>query len=150
MCVRSSFERVRAYLECNLRELEAEFARDGNPVHAYEATWIARRYGLEATWAEDFVDDAIDQMLEILHEVADGKPTGREAERVGKALGFGRDGPGQRGWFRHATNRKRDRAIYFEVCDKLQDGIKLDAAYDEAAKAFDVSRSSVVQCLSAR
>jgi hypothetical protein len=139
-------KRVQAYGESVLRELEDDFGRDGNPVHAWEAFAVARRYGIDRPeWVEDFLTDVADRILEIRDEVADGKPTKREAQRVGKALGFGKDGPGQGGWFKHATMLERDRTIYFEVGDKVQAGGKLDFAYDDVAKAWKVSRSTIVR-----
>lgn len=141
-----SVERIQAYGESVMRELEADFGRDGNPVHAWEALTVARRYGIDPpVWVDDFLTDAADRILEIREEVAGGRPVKREAERVGKALGFGNDGPGQGGWFKHATMLERDRTIYFEVNDKLRTGIKLDFAYDEVAKASSMSRSTIVR-----
>jgi hypothetical protein len=83
--------------------------------------------------------------LEIRDEVAGGQPVKRESERVGKALGFGKDGPGRGGWFKHATMLERERAIYFEVGDRVQAGVKLDFAYDDVARALNVSRSTIVR-----
>jgi hypothetical protein len=137
---------VQAYGESALRELEADFGRDGNPIHAWEALAVARRYGIDSPdWVEDFLTDVADRILEIRDEVAGGKPVKRESERVGKALGFGKDGPGQGGWFKHATMLERDRTIYFEVGDRVQAGVKLDFAYDEVAKVLNVSRSTIVR-----
>jgi hypothetical protein len=142
----SNVERVQAYGESVLRELEADFGRDSNPVHAWEALAVARRYGIDPPhWVKHFLFDAADRILEIRDEVAGGRPVNRESERVGKALGFGKDGPGQGGWFKHATMLERDRTIYFEISDKLVTGMKLDFAYDEVAKASSVSRSTIVR-----
>jgi len=138
--------RVQAYGESAVRELEADFSRDGNPIHAWEALAVARRYGIDPPdWVEDFLTDAADRILEIRDEVAGGQPVERESERVGKALGFGKDGPGRGGWFKHATMLERDRTIYFEVGDRVQDGVKLDFAYDDVARALNVSRSTIVR-----
>jgi hypothetical protein len=145
-------ERVQAYGESALRELEADFGRDGNPVHAWEALAVARRYGIDPPdWVEDFLTDAADRILEIRDEVADGRPVNRESERVGKALGFGKDGPGQGGWFKHSTMLERDRTIYFKVIDWLEEEQarhpdrrpKRTSAYREVATAIDLDSSTV-------
>jgi hypothetical protein len=145
-------ERVRAYGESALRQLEADFGRDGNPVHAWEARSVARRYGIDSPdWVEDLIDDTADRIMDIRDEVADGKPIEREAERVGKALGFGKDGPGQGGWFKHATMLERDRTIYFAMIDWLEEEQarhpdrrpKLTAAYREVAMVIGVDASTI-------
>jgi hypothetical protein len=149
---RFNVERVRAYGKSALRELEADFSRDGNPVHAWEALAVARRHEIDPPeWVEDFLTDVADRILDIRDEVASGKPINREAERVGKALGFGTDGSGQGGWFRHATLLERDRTIYFEMIDWLEKEQarhphrrpKLTAAYREVAMAIGVDASTV-------
>jgi hypothetical protein len=40
---------------------------------------------------------------------------------------------------------ERERAIYFEVGDRVQAGVKLDFAYDDVARALNVSRSTIVR-----
>ena len=83
--------------------------------------------------------------MEVRDEVASGASVKRESERVGRALGFGLDGPGRGGWFKHATMLERDRTVYLAVGDELEAGTKLDFAYDEVAKALGVSRSTIVR-----
>jgi hypothetical protein len=142
----SNVASVQAYGEAILHELKADFSREGNPVYAWEAVAIARRYGIAPPeWAQDFLADAADRIIEIRDEVASGTSVQRESERVGRALGFGLDGPGRGGWFKHATMLERDRTIYLAVGDELEAGTKLDFAYDEVAKALGVSRSTIVR-----
>jgi hypothetical protein len=142
----SNVASVQAYGEAILHELEADFSREGNPLYAWEAVAIARRYGIASPdWAQDFLADAADRIMEIRDEVASGTSVKRESERVGRALGFGLEGPGRGGWFKHATMLERDRTIYLAVSDELEAGTKLDFAYDEMAKALDVSRSTIVR-----
>ena len=119
-------------------ELAIDFERDGNPVDAWQAFAVANRYRIDPPeWVEDFLTDVANRISEIRDEVAGGRPVKREAERVGKALGFGKDGPGHSGWFKHATMLERDRTIYFEILkDKLATGTKLDFAYNDTARAL--------------
>lgn len=138
--------RVRRYRELELIELEEDFKREGNPVFIWQAIAIARRYGIELPeWVLEYLAASADSLLDIREEVADGKRAGKEAERVGKVLGFGTDGPGQGGWFKHATILERDRNVFFEIGDRLGAGMKLDFAYDEVARALGTSRSTVVR-----
>ena len=104
---------------------------------------IARRYEIDRLdWVEDYLARAADRILKILGDAAGGKPVGREAERVGQALGFGMAGPGTSGWFKHATILQRDRAIFLRVTSKVEAGAKLDFAYDEVKEEFQISRSA--------
>jgi hypothetical protein len=68
-----------------------------------------------------------------------------EAELVGKAIGFRTGGKGQTGWFAHAKQLQRDRAIYFRVVEWLAEGKspKLTCAYAEVAEEFGVDASTV-------
>jgi hypothetical protein len=149
---RINVERVRAYGKSALRELEADFGRDGNPLHAWQARLVARRCEIDSPdWVEDFIDDMADRLMGIRDEVAAGNAVNREAERVGKELGFGTDGPGHGGWFKHATLLERDRTIYFEMIEWLEQEQarhphrrpKLTVAYWEIAKAMGVDASTV-------
>jgi hypothetical protein len=117
-----------------------------------QAFAVARRYEIDPPeWVEDFLAGTADLILEIRDEVAEGKPINREAERVGKALGFGKDGPGQGGWFKHATLLERDRAVYFAMLDWLDEERarhpdrrpKLTVGYWEVATAIGVDASTV-------
>ena len=139
-------ERMKAYGRSALQELEADFARDGNPVHAWGAFVIARTYENDTPeWVLNFVYDVARGILDICGEVSQGKPAIREAERVGKVLGFGTDGRGRGGWFKRATMLHRDRTIYFKVGSKLKAGMKRNFAYDDVAKTLNVSRSTIVR-----
>jgi hypothetical protein len=134
--------RVQNWAEGELCDLEAHFARDHNPVHAWEAFKFAHRYGIKRPdWVEAYLADVADLILKIRDEPADGEPVGREAERVGKALGFVH-GPGETGWFELATNLRRDRAAYVEVLRRMEAKIKPAFAYEEAAKLMNISAST--------
>jgi hypothetical protein len=55
------------------------------------------------------------------------------------------DGPGQGGWFKRATMLEWDRDIYFAVRERVAAGTKLDFAYDDVARALNLSRSTGVR-----
>ena len=139
-------ERMQWNARDMLRELEADFNRDRNPVHVFEALALALRHEISMPeWVKKYLGDTADLILNIRKEVAAGKPVFREAERVGKALGFGTEGPGRSGWFKQATMLERDRAIYCGVVDELGLGNQLDHAYDNLSKFQKVSRSTIVR-----
>jgi hypothetical protein len=138
-------EAVRSYCRSVLSELETDFGRDGNPVHAWEAIALILPYGIELPdWLLAYLFDAASEIGQIRCEVAEGKSINREAERVGKALGYG-EGQGRGGWFKRATMLERDRFAYFAVTERLESGMKLDFAYDEVKNEVGVSRSTVAR-----
>jgi hypothetical protein len=144
--------RVRIYAQAQLREMELDHAREGNPIYAWQAYTVARTYGLAVpTWVEALIDDTAENILEIGNQVAGGNALRREAECVGRALGFGNSGPGRAGWFSQAILLKRDRTMYREVELKLEAvrtrhperRPKLTSAYQEVANEMRVDRSTV-------
>jgi len=107
-----------------LCDLEAHFARDGNPFHAWKALKFAHRHGFERPdWVETYLVDGADHIVKIRDEAIGGKPVGREAERVGKALGFAH-ARGKTGWFKQAAMLVLGRAEYVRVRGKLENRIK--------------------------
>jgi hypothetical protein len=134
-----------------LRELEVDYLRDGNPVHAWKAFAMACEAKIALPdWSLTYLIESADRILKVHGEVAHGPPIEREAEHAGKALGFGSGGPGRgKGWFRQAVLLERDRALYSEVCIEINAGNKLDLAYDAVVAANvagkGVSRSTVVR-----
>jgi len=161
-------ERIQTYGRASLLELDEEYRRTRNPVYAWEALAVAHRYLIDLpAWVEEYLAEAGDRILAIRDEIKadedkvkidepvgkvskDHKSAGKdvrtagEAERVGKALGFGASGPGQTGWFKSASLLERGRYIYFYVCCELKKGTKLYLAYEEVARMFDVSTTTVV------
>jgi hypothetical protein len=138
---------MRAIGQTLLLELEAEIGRDPNPLHAWDAAAVARQFGLERPgWVDDLlIEDNLDHIQELREESRAGKPIPREAEAVGKALGFGVKGPGRGGWFSRANLGDRDRRVYIEVSRALETEKKLDFAYDVAATKLKASRSAIVR-----
>lgn len=132
----------RIWAEGELCDLEAHFIRSCNPVHVWEAFKLARRHGMKRPdWVEIYFTDVAERILEIRDEATGGKPVGREAERVGKALGFVH-GPGATGWFELAANLRRDRVAYAEVRRRVAARTKPEFAYEEVAKLMNISAST--------
>jgi hypothetical protein len=137
---------IQRYGESAILELKEDYKREENPTFALQAVSIAIRYGIEfPEWILDYLGSATDNIMTIFDEVADGSRAGKEAARVGKALGFGTEGPGRGGWFKRASILERDRNIFFQIGDRIETGMKLDFAYDDVAKALSISRASVVR-----
>jgi hypothetical protein len=138
-------ERLRAYARARLKELRKDFEREPNPVLAWEAFGIARSWGSKLPdWVFEHLDGAADNIRDIGEEEQPGQRL-TEAELVGKAIGFSTGGKGQTGWFAHAKQLQRDRAIYFRVVEWLAEGKspKLTCAYAEVAEEFGVDASTV-------
>jgi hypothetical protein len=150
----ANIEAVERYGHAALAQLEADFSRTKNPVFAWEALAVARRYGVEVPdWVWDVVESAAAGITELREEVENGTPLGKEAEVVGRALGFGKKGRGGTGWFAEATQLSRDREVYFAVTDWLEAErirqpsrkLKLTSAYSEVAKQLNSNPSTVGQ-----
>jgi len=138
-------ERLRAYARARLRELRKDFEHEPNPVFAWEAFGIARSCGSKLpAWVFDHLDGAADNIRDIGEQEQAGQRL-TEAELVGKAIGFSTGGRGQTGWFAHAKQVQRDRAIYVRMVEWLAEGksSKLTCAYAEVAKEFGVDASTV-------
>jgi hypothetical protein len=144
--------RAKACREALLAQLEADFRRDGNPVHVLQAVAIA---GIDDTafpdWVREFLVDSAERILELREAVVRGKRVDREADSVGKALGFGTGGPGSGGWFKRSTMLARDREIHSRVRQWIERARgqypdrepKLTSAYYEVAGELHVDPSTV-------
>ena len=97
-------------------------------------------------WVMAYFADAADRVMAIRDEIGEGKRIGREAERVGKALGFGMSGRGSTSLFARSFKLQRDREIFWSVSAKVEGGTKLDFAYDEVMREMGLgSRAMVVR-----
>lgn len=105
--------------DLNLDELEKEFKRTDNPV----LVWIAiRSRNWNDTplpsWIDDYLQDVGTKIVSSIYDISDD----REAEVVGKALGFGGTKKGGNGKLTAAYKLERDRALYNEVLSALNEG----------------------------
>lgn len=145
----SDIEAASAYAESALLDLEADYERGKNPVHAWEAVALADSCGLPVpAWALDYLAQAACQIISLREDVIEAKsrgrnrPLGRETEQVAKALGFG-VGRGRGGWIETAAVLEVDRDIYQRVLEATGRGTPLTLAYEDVAAVMGVSRSKV-------
>lgn len=135
---------VAACQDGMLAELEVDFARDGNPLHAWEAlTLTAGNDRPVPAWVVSHLLEGAENLAAICTEVAAGKRVDREAEHAGRALGFGVTGRGRGSWFTAKNMLQRDRDIYAAVRKELNDGAKPDFAWQIVSTAQKCSRSTV-------
>ena len=126
------------------KDMEAEFVQTKNPIFVWWALRMIHTARLAVPrWIARYLGSAAEIISRVSDEVQAGRPVGMEAERVGKALGFGTEGPGAGGWFKQLEMLERDRKIHEEVGGELRKGEKLDFAYDTVAKRMGLSRSTV-------
>lgn len=144
-----------------LRELEATYEFDGNnPLDVWEAIDWACRAGMELPeWIMSYLGAAAGAIVSLCET---GQRVPKQAERVGKILGFGVKGPGRNSCFEELALREDDRQIYFAVSritrpiikrsadgkQVFHAGVKLDVAYDIVAREWEVDRSTVVRACS--
>ena len=139
----SSVAAVRNYEKEALAQLGRDYQGE-NPLFVFEALTIYRAAGEAAPpdWAMRSFTNSAASLMQLL-EKPDGHRNGDEPERLGRALGFGKTGPGRGGWFEGASLLKRDRAIYLAVKERLVARKQLTAAYEDVAESKSVSRSTV-------
>jgi hypothetical protein len=149
---RANVEAVELCVRAQVAQLQADFLRTENPVLAWEAFVIARNCGMEIPdWVWEVVEAAADGITDLREEVERGAPLGKEAEAVGRALGFGKKRPGETGWFAEASQSGRDREMYFAVMEWLESERikrpsrkpKVTRAYAEVAEKHNSSSSTV-------
>jgi hypothetical protein len=142
---RRNVESVRSYVKQVLRQVESDFRKEGNPVFAFEAITLAKRYDLPwPEWVHEFFGEAAAKIMELRSGVSGRKSQSSEAESVGRAFGFGADGKGGTGKFKAASMMAFDRTVHRQITAKLEKGDKLDIAYDSVKSSLGVSRSKVV------
>jgi hypothetical protein len=135
---------VRTYEAEALAALEAEFARDRNPLHAWEALALAASGDQPVpAWVLHYLTAGAEKLAAIRQEVAAGKPVGEEAERAGKALGFGTTGAGRGSRFTAKAMLERDREYYFAVVAAVEKGTKLYIAWQEVSRATGAKETMV-------
>jgi hypothetical protein len=113
-------DRAHRYAEGFLAELSLVFERDRNPMHAWEAYQLARinKHDLPE-WVLQYLDRAAEALIELRDGAADGNPPEREAETVGKAIGFGKR-RGETGYLTGAAMLLRDLQMHFDVKDQIE------------------------------
>lgn len=133
-----------------LAKLQYDYREEGNFLAPWLAITWARHRGLPVPdWALDYIVGRGAVINDILVNGSD-RP---EAEAVGRALGFGAGGPGQRSPAADRVAEERERSIAFTVIlreevEREQGHVsKREAAVNYAQEAFAVSRPAVFAAL---
>lgn len=135
---------VRIYEAEVLAALQEDFARDGNPLHAWEA--FALTAGDEQpvpVWVRQYLLAGAAKLETVRREAEAGKAIGKEAVCAGKALGFGISGPGRGSWFSAKATLSCDRTYYRAVKVELEKGTKRYIAWQNVAEKCGTSSSTV-------
>ena len=126
-----------------LPKLQFDYMVHKNPVFVWEALRFVCSFSLPTPeWVAAYLGQAAAAIMGIRAEVQDGLSCGKEAARIGRALGFGVGGPGRGGWFKNATMLERDRIIYIEVHSQIKAGSLPKYAYDTVACHLDIRPSA--------
>lgn len=144
-----------------IRELEKKYELDGdNPLDVWEAIdWAYRAEIKLPSWVMSYLGAAAREIVEVREAAETGQFLPKQAERVGRALGFGVKGRGRSSCFGELALREEDERIYFDVMKitepiikkaangkhRFHAGVKLDFAYDIVAREWGVNRSTVVR-----
>lgn len=138
-------ERARRSAQVLVNELENFYRYDGNPIHALRAIGTADLFGLPTpSWAMDYIVRSAARVVEMMvFEAYEGLPLDRQAERVGKAFGFGTGGSGRSGTFQKAAWLYGDWEIYLRVTSLCKAGEKKYRAWEIVADERGVDRSTI-------
>jgi hypothetical protein len=124
-----------------LDKMRIEFERTPNAMLPWSALRWARGRGIDVPdWIMDYLYDKAVVLTEIIAE--DG---GKEAQEVGRALGFGAEGKGETAAGAELRQRWRSFKIAVHIADRMRQDFmkqgvaKETAAIAETAKALSVS-----------
>jgi hypothetical protein len=124
-------------LNAKIEAFRNDYERDQNPVHVWRALFLVMNFSLEKAvpnWIAEYLRSSTDAVIKIYQKVKEGEKIEREAENIGKALGFGPSGKGSTSHFEDAFILDRDKDLYARVQNKLAAGDKLYLAYEMVAK----------------
>lgn len=103
----------------DLDELKRDFERTNNPVYAWSALVRSTTQGVQMPeWIMRYLHSAGWDIVKML----DGTEDAREAELVGRALGFGGGKKGDKGKFAEGRKLEKYHALYREVVHELHKG----------------------------
>jgi hypothetical protein len=118
-----------------LDKLRIEFERTPNPMLPWSALRWARDGGLDVPgW---IIDHLYDKAVVLSKIIVDD--VGKEAEEVGKALGFGAGGKGATTAGAELRQHWRDWETAVRIADLMMQGVAKESAVEEAAKTLSVS-----------
>jgi len=122
-----------------IEELKREFEATKNPVLAWRA--LILNGGLDTPFPEWIVE----YLYAAAEDIINNNDDDREAEAVGKALGFGGAKKGKKGMFAAAATLERYRGLHMEVVAQLNkgNGTNLSSACAFVAATTDISFATV-------
>jgi hypothetical protein len=121
-----------------LDKLRIEFERTPNPMLPWSALRWARDGGLDIPrW---IIDHLYDKAVVLSKIIADD--VGKEAEEVGRALGFGAAGKGAATAGAELRQHWRDWKTAVRIADGMRQGLAKDAAVAAAAETLSISSAT--------
>jgi hypothetical protein len=128
-----------------VRECEAHFMRTQNPFWAWNALNLANIARLEVPrWIVNYLGCAASRICQTKDRIKRRQFMQREAESVGRALGFGKKGRGQGAQIMRMERLKREWRIFIEVHAVLRsENTNWDGAYDAVGEKLGCSKSTV-------
>jgi hypothetical protein len=124
----------------------AMFEQTGDPLAPWQMiTWAAVNDYSLPEWVIQYFRGAARKLNDVVMQAAKTGSVKREAEAVGKALGFGHKAAGQTTLTKEAALRDRDLKIAVLVAKQIENNVKPDAAIFDVAKSLGIKESKVAR-----
>ena len=135
----------------DIRELISEhqrvtFEQTFDPLAPWRAiTWAAANDFPLPGWVIQHLCAVAQKINDVVKQSANAGSVKREAEAVGKALGFGSNRPGETSATKKAALRDRDFNIAMRVAEQIENGVNPDAAIFDVAKNLGITESMAIR-----
>jgi hypothetical protein len=104
-------------------------------------TWAAANDFPLPEWVIQYLRGAAQKLNDVVVQAAKTGSVKREAEAIGKALGFGHQRAGQTSLTKTTALRDRDFKIAMRVAEQIENNVKPDAAIIDVAKSLGITEA---------
>jgi hypothetical protein len=135
----------------DIRELISEhqratFEQTSDPLAPWRAiTWSSGNGLPVPAWVVQHLCGLAQKINDVVVQSAKAGSVKREAEAIGKALGFGRQRAGQTSATKEAALRDRDFSIAMRVAEQVEMNVNPDTAIFDVAKNLGITESMAIR-----
>jgi hypothetical protein len=130
----TNYTKFKQELSKMIEDYRADFEQENNPVFAWRAIYFACILGGEfPDWLRKYLSTSAEAIVAIHEDAKEALPVPREAQRVGRAVGFVSGGKGATSHFEKAALLERARKLHSEVVSYIEKGDKTYIAQQNVA-----------------